>query len=547
MRITSATTRLGALVSALAMGAAVAPAAASTGAAWTSSTTVASSSGWAQFTAATSPDGATAIVWTEPGTASGSTIMASVRPAGSATWFSVPASVDNTDISGDLALAAGKNGRFWLTWVDEAASDGELTAHLARLNTTQHQWGTPTQLFGGYTVEADSAPVAVTGNGTIAVTTAGHLTTESTATLIATKPRGQSWSVDEISIEGETTTGGHSIAAGQGDEIVVAWVQSIDATQVGKIIAATRADASVEWTTANVSPLVSPTAPSTSVGADGTAAIVYRSWGDAYLCLATTPVGDTEAGWNDENVVAASPVPLGAPQVSVDAAGDTTFFWSKPQGSGTVVMAQARSGAVLGAAVEISLSAGDAIPVSAVTRTDGDVDVLLYESSADRSGLRILTMHDGVASGIANITDSSDGTVSTDDDLVAAVLGVDAAGRSTLVFGTADDPAEIVQVSQQLGKPTALTSAFSGELKTSARLAGTTRVGETVTCASGYWVGATDVQYRWLRNGLPLVTTATQHYDLTSKDKGHTIQCRAVATNDSTLTRVLSSTLRKVR
>jgi hypothetical protein len=64
-------------------------------------------------------------------------------------------------------------------------------------------------------------------------------------------------------------------------------------------------------------------------------------------------------------------------------------------------------------------------------------------------------------------------------------------------------------------------------------VSGTAKVGQTLTCSEGTWIGASPIfyAYRWLRDGVAIGGAESNTHTVTAADEGHSISCEATATN----------------
>ena len=64
-------------------------------------------------------------------------------------------------------------------------------------------------------------------------------------------------------------------------------------------------------------------------------------------------------------------------------------------------------------------------------------------------------------------------------------------------------------------------------------VSGMAKVGQTLTCSQGTWIGASPISYtyRWLRDGAAIGGAESNTYTVTTADEGHSISCEVTATN----------------
>lgn len=76
------------------------------------------------------------------------------------------------------------------------------------------------------------------------------------------------------------------------------------------------------------------------------------------------------------------------------------------------------------------------------------------------------------------------------------------------------------------------------------RIAGSARVGRTLTVRRGSWLAGPTFKYRWLRGGKPIKGATRKTYRLHSADRGKRISCRVTATNATGSTSIRTASLR---
>jgi hypothetical protein len=74
-------------------------------------------------------------------------------------------------------------------------------------------------------------------------------------------------------------------------------------------------------------------------------------------------------------------------------------------------------------------------------------------------------------------------------------------------------------------------------------LAGTARVGVTLSCSPGSWRGNPSFTFAWLRNGSPIPVTSSAIYKLDVADRGAAVQCRVTAANSAGAATAVSNAL----
>lgn len=77
------------------------------------------------------------------------------------------------------------------------------------------------------------------------------------------------------------------------------------------------------------------------------------------------------------------------------------------------------------------------------------------------------------------------------------------------------------------------TGAEAPVLATAPAITGTAQVGETLTCSSGTFTGASPIEYvyQWFANGVSVSGAAESTYELTASDLNKVFMCRVMAKN----------------
>jgi hypothetical protein len=68
--------------------------------------------------------------------------------------------------------------------------------------------------------------------------------------------------------------------------------------------------------------------------------------------------------------------------------------------------------------------------------------------------------------------------------------------------------------------------------RTRPAIAGTSAVGQSVTCGDGTWTGVNSFSRQWLRDGQPIAGATAPSYTLVSADQGNRISCLVLAAGD---------------
>ena len=500
---------------------------------WTDPVTVPGTSGDFNQVSATSPDGADLVVWIDGGSTSGSQIKARLRMPGSPRWDRIFVRVDNQASVQDLSLASSPSGDFWLAWVTYTEPGPEI--FVQRLDTSRRRWSDPRQVFvqSGYRHAAPS--LAVAGTGTVVVGAyAQPVVATSPPTyraVVATLDPGQSvWQSTFLS-PATDFSGGASAAAGASGELAVSFVRGYKPSSMRVFTAVRPAGAGSGWQLSRLSVRGdSQRVSAPSVGADGTVAVAWGAPASAAntVRVAATRIRARPQAWSVQD---AQPAGLGVldPAVVVDQHGAATVLWRQDHG-GNVILIQARRfvAGILGAPVTVSASGELGDLRSIRLRADGKVALLTqqFSTTVANLGLRYRLL---AADGPRHVRILTDGTEPHENQ---ARLGLTVAGRPTVIYTQGFPPPDtrFAALGETPKRPVVVRGADDPARVRAAKVVGRPRVGERLTCRSGFWVEARSLTVTWRRDGRPVATGPG--YRVRSRDSGHGLSCEVRAVND---------------
>jgi len=513
---------------------------------WTAPQGIPGTVGQANPVSSTAPNGTDLVVWINPGSTSGAQIKARIRLAGRSTWQRVPARVDNEPSVQDMVLAPTSGGDFWLSWVQYA---GQPEVYAMRLDSRTRRWSKPTPVFHQPGYGHGGPSLAVAGNGTIVIAAYAPPDTPTTPptyrVVVATRSPGGAWRTHFLSPASQHA-GGEAVAVNSSGQVLVSFIQGYNLSEMTVMAATRSAKPSATWHVHRLSKVGDSQRAHPALGDDGTAAVAWSATSTSFdaVRLSTAHLGHGTPAWTRRNVATGVPSVVDAyPVVTKD--GQTTTVWTRSSSGQQVLWSRNLIGTSLGAPLQLSPDGMTAVVDAFKLRADGKA-ALMYQLFSNgpltNQGLRLRVLRHGVSGPAVDLTESSDGSVNS------PALGVDAASRSTVIWTRGDYPGtDFAWLGQVVAKPSVMSGPSSGHLVRRASVTGVARVGKTVTCASGYWVETSGLDYRWLRNGSRIHGADGPRYRLVGADSHRRISCRVTASNFSGIDHVLRSRTRRVR
>jgi hypothetical protein len=492
---------------------------------------------------ATAPDGTDAVAWFVQEGPDDIEIRARIRPPGAVGWQGVPVRVDGRPSVQDLDLAPSPDGDFWLTWVQYRTHPA---VYAMRLDSSAQRWTRPFQVFDAPKYGHLGPQVSVAGNGTVLIAANAKLKEFSSPPVfrvaVATR-QGGSWSRRYLTPAGEFAVNPAVATNGQG-QLLVGFIDGY-ATEDKSVSAAVRQPGqAADWDVQAVSAVGDGQTFAVDLGETGRAAITWPapSMSADGVRLATSSV--RTASWTTRTLTTGVTL-VDNPQTAVTNDGSVLTAWSEDVAGDVVIQSKFLEGGVLYPQVQLSTTDVTARPATLVALADGDVNLLYEELTPGTSitqGLRLVRVDGAFPGAPGTLTLNDDGTPQFES------LGVTAASRSVVLWRRGSLPTpDFATLDQTLVRPGVFTGPETGRTVTRARVTGVLRVDSTATCDTGYWVEAGPRSYRWFRDGDPIRRADGRSYRIQRADKDARLSCRASATNDSGLSRVLEAPTRTVR
>lgn len=522
----------------LVAGLAVQPATAAP-AGWTSPERIPGTSGAVNQVSATAPDGTDVVVWVASVPDDQVAIRGRVRAPGTTEWVKMQAYV--TDRAQDIKLAADRYGDFWVTWVRYNPNTGIPQVLVSRLDSDTAKLTAPQQPFVDAGYGHQTPQISVTNSGTVFVaTTASPKASSNPPTYraeVGIKRPGDPWRTRFLS-PADDFAAVRTLAVSPNGHAMVMFIQGYESAET-RVRAATRpAGSDSAWTVSDVSPAGDAAGARAAIGPNGMAAIEWNapSNGNEIVRLAYRNV-TSDGSWVSTDLVTGP----GFHQVEtpvVDPDGYITAFWW----DGRVWARQVQDGVMLTA--NAVSPAGVRSDMRAVLMGNDGLAAVVYQSydnNLDNLGLRLRWVDHGVAYEENVLTASYEGSANT------VQMGLDAADHVNVVWTAGDYPiVELRSLGNPPAAPSVVTAPNFGEAVTAASLTGRPRVGRVLTCGAGYVVEATEVNWRWYRQGNRISGETGRTYRLRDADKGKRIKCAMVARGLEDLT-TLMSPARRIR
>ncbi|HEX3824070.1 MAG TPA: hypothetical protein VHV79_06375 [Mycobacteriales bacterium] len=494
---------------------------------WSAITAVPGTAGWLDVTSATAPNGTNVLI--NIGTDPDSTyeIDALVQRAGATSWTAVPPRVKEQPGIESTWLTAAPNGTFWLAW----RSTGPVPeVYAMNLNPATKKWTRPVQVFHDAGFGHTSPQIAVAGDGTVGIAVSAQPTTYSDPPVyrieVAMLRPGKGWKTHFMT-PADAFASDESIAANATGEFAVSWLQGYTDTVVA---AATRATgASAPWHTATLSVANDSQREHLAIGADGTVAVAWSAptFSQSAERLSTTRIGTGVPRWKRRNLVASVTAALDAFPVVYNN-GDVTVVWGEGTTTAQSLWAATLAAGALSAPVQLSPVGNTSYVAALGLRPDGRAALLYqrFSGTPDNEGMSYISFAHGVMGPTLELTDLA-GDASYPDS-----LGIDAESENNvfLEHGTYPDT-DLTWMTNRLSRPSVMTSAYSGHAVARARISGHLRVGRTLHCVTGLWVGARSVHYSWLRNGKKIAHHTARKYRVAHADLHKHLSCTATGSN----------------
>ncbi|HET7530460.1 MAG TPA: hypothetical protein VFJ98_05830 [Mycobacteriales bacterium] len=502
---------------------------------WTPVAYVAGTTDVFNHVSSTAANGTDAVVWVANDT-TGVRIDARVRLAGTTAWRGVTPRVRQAVSAQDLVLTPTPAGTFFLAWVRYTGGHPEVLS--MTLDPRSRTWSKPLQVFHDTGYGHAGPDVAIAADGTIGVTAYARPDTSSNPpvyrVVVGMRHPDGSWHHRFLTPVDKHSTG-ERISANPAGDFLVSWIEGYNLSEMTVRAATRHHGADQPWRFATLSDPGDSQRVHQAIGRDGTAAVIWSATSQSFnaIRMSTTKISTGAPTWSRQDVVTSTPIGIDA-YAAVYKTGHVSALWSQ----GGQLWTRLLSGGTLGGPVQLSATGHTGVLASLVMQPNGRAAVLYHQySGSDNEGLRLRTLTDGVPSAEVVLTDYFNGDANQER------LGINAANRHNVVWtrGAFPNPTDVASMGDPLPRPSVMTSQYSGLTVTKAVVRGTPRVGRRLSCATGFWVEAAGVSYRWYRDGSRIAHAIGRTYLLRSADLHRHLSCRATGADSAGGKRTLAS------
>lgn len=498
--------------------------------AWTSPQDIPGTAGLVNAGWATAPDGTDLLLWGTAGSGTDNIVHARVRRPGRAGWVDIKNRLRGSYL-GISSIQPTPDGDFWAAYSINA---GDYRTFLTRLDTSKRRWTKPVELFTDQPDFYHSSPqLAMTRDGTLVISAYASAKAFSSPPVyriaVGTKaPRGR-WKNRFVTPAGKFSVG-MDLAVNVKGDIVVGFIQGYDLADM-TVRASTKSHRPGRtWKTATLSAVGDSQRASVAMTPDGTAIVAWTAPANGPMTavrMATLETGRKLAPWVGRDVV------TGAGQLDVQpyvvAAGNDTaeVLWRQVSGLNVQIYGRYWDGNTLAPAVQLTPGGEDSEMDALVRRPDGTVLVVYQRFTLGlvSLGLEARVLDAGTASAPVTLT----GDFATSGDSNSEQVGVDAAGRGTLIFTHGTYPDTTFQLQTQATGPALMSGWVNGAPVRRTAVEGVAHVGRTVSCRTGFWVEKRRVTFAWTRDGKAIRGAGRHDYRIVPADKGHALACVATA------------------
>jgi hypothetical protein len=491
------------------------------------------------------PDGTDLVLWGEGIGGTENQVRAKVRLPGRDRWLNVPARLHGSFL-GLTDVEPTPTGDFWAVFQINA---GSYESYLARLDSRARRWSKPVRLFRDQTDHYHGNPrIESEADGTLVVTAYSPLIAGGGEARVAVgvRPLGGRWHNRFVSPAGHFALP-PELAVNPGGDVLVSFIQENDLSTM-TVRAATKAHGKhASWKTSTLSVPGDSQRVDAAIGADGTAAVTWSapSQSPDAIRLATRDVGRPLAPWVGRDLVTGVTYAL-EPHGVVDRNGNVTVEWRQGSGANVQIWTRYLHGSTLDPAVQHTPS-GELAEFDALILQPNGRAGLLYQRftpSIDSIATEFRTLKNGVATSPVTLI----GDEATDGAVNSESLAVDAASQATMIYNRGTNPdVDFAWLTNAQPRPAVMSGPWSGRVVRSAHVTGQVAVGAVVTCESGFWVETSSLSYHWERDGQRIHGATTKRYGIGSRDSGHDLSCRVLASNSSPQKLLLTSPGRPVR
>ncbi|MCB0909372.1 MAG: hypothetical protein KDB63_19885 [Nocardioidaceae bacterium] len=481
--------------------------------------------GWA-----TAADGTDLLLWGTAGSGTDNIVHARIRLPGRGGWVDVKNRLRGSYL-GISVIQPTPDGDFWAAYSINA---GDYRTFLTRLDTSKRRWTKPVELFTDQPGFYHSSPqLSMTRDGTLVVSTYASAKLVSSPPVyriaVGVKAPHGPWKNRFVTPAGEFSVGMDLAVNAKGD-IVVGFIQGYNLADM-TVRASTKSHRPGRtWKTATLSGAGDSQRASTAMTPGGTAVVAWTAPASGPMTavrMATLETGRKLAPWVGRDVVTGAGQLDVQPYVVAGNDGAATVLWR--QGSGVNVQLYERywDGATLAPAMQLTPSGEDAELDALVRRPDGTA-LLVYQRftlGLVSLGLEARVLDAGTATTPVTLT----GDFATSGDSNSEQVGLDAAGRATLIYTHGTYPDTTFRLQTQATGPALVSGWVDGVPVRRTTVAGMPHVGRTVSCRTGFWVEKHRVRFAWTRDGHPIRGAGRHDYRIVAADKGHALACVATA------------------
>lgn len=516
---------------------------------WTAPVRIPGTAGLVNPISSTAPNGTDLVVWASTGaTPTENIVQAKVRLAGRSQWQTVGGGRLRGSFLQGIVIAPTPSGDFWVAYQRNVAGGGQQVS-VAKLDSTSRRWSMRSEIFTDQDANFHAGPeIALGGKGTLVVSAYAAPKEPPPGdpvyrVAVGTRSSEGTWKNRFLSPI-DKHAGGHQLAVNAAGDIAVSFIQGYDLPDL-TVRAATKAPGKA-WRIRTLSDAGDSQRAQVAIGDDGTAAVVWSATSTSFnaIRLATRDVRRRLDPWVGRDIITG--VSVGTdPYAVVNRQGAVTAFWRQSGGGTTAIWSRHLVGNTLGSPIQLT-PLGEVAEFDAVHQRPDGKAVLLYQRftpAIDSLGLQFRTLDNGVPGPVQVLT----GDEAADGDANSESLGISAASQATVIYtrGTYPDT-DFVWLSQAQGKPRVMTGPSSGVRVKRPTIKGRARVGEVVSCESGYWIEASHLTRLWFRGVRAISGEAKRHYRIVPADSGGELRCGIVARNSSGENLVMTSFPRQV-
>lgn len=389
-------------------------------------------------------------------------------------------------------VVADSQGDFWVVYT---VWSGRV--FVARLDCSRLRWARPVEIFTdlpGYYY--NGFRLGAGRDGELAVLSYAEPIVRSqdgfdTRAAVATKATRHPWTSQFLNPEGTAAYPSDLSVNALGD-VAVSFVQGLEDPQHATVRVAIKSLGHAgAWRVDTVSSPERVVAARTSVGADGSAYVIWTS-GPPFqseadtVSISSVQSRDPGATWTSRDVVTGKTIDADGFPVVAGRAGDATAIWHQVDSwtSGPLYTRHFDNSTDPGGAqVQLTNSEEFGVYMDAVERPDGRILMLTRRETVLHTDLS-LDMRT-ISAGHAGLPTRLTPDLVVHSSYGYAQISVDAAGRGQLVYGDHDGERQQFTWQGQVTKPSAI-SRRTGDQVSESTVIGHPRLGARLRCQSGF-------------------------------------------------------------